>query len=81
LDADYQKDKAFYEEALEARMTQMEELEQTNDTLTARLESSRQREIDLQAQIEQLDFDLDLLKRKSGNAPRGGMDNDLLRDL
>jgi predicted enzyme related to lactoylglutathione lyase len=49
LDADYQKDKAFYEEALEARMTQMEELEQTNDTLTTRLESSRQREIDLQA--------------------------------
>jgi chromosome segregation ATPase len=59
-------------------MNQMEDLEQTNDTLAARLESSRQREIDLQAQIEQLDFDLDLLKRKSGNAPR---DNDLLRDL
>jgi predicted enzyme related to lactoylglutathione lyase len=49
LDADYQKDKAFYEEALEARMNQMEDLEQTNDTLAARLESSRQREIDLQA--------------------------------
>lgn len=49
LDADYQKDKGFYEEALEARMTQMEELEHANDSLTARLESSREREIDLQA--------------------------------
>ena len=31
LEADYSKDKAFYEEALEARMNQLEQLESDND--------------------------------------------------
>ncbi len=33
LDSEYQKDKAFYEEALEVRMNQLEELEANNEAL------------------------------------------------
>lgn len=35
--------------------------------LTDKVEGSRQREIDLQAQIEQLEFDMDMMRRKGGN--------------
>lgn len=33
MEEDHQKDKDFYEEALEARMNQMDELEQVKDKL------------------------------------------------
>ena len=47
LDADYQKDKSFYEEALEARMNQLEQFETDNDQLTRKLDDARNREVDL----------------------------------
>ena len=63
---EHQKDKQFYDEALEARMNQLEQLENENAVLSNKVEGSRQREIDLQAQIEQLEFDLDMMRRKGG---------------
>ena len=46
---DHQKDKQFYDETLEARMNQLEQLENENAVLCNKAEGSRQREIDLQA--------------------------------
>jgi outer membrane murein-binding lipoprotein Lpp len=43
--------------------------------LTGKVEGSRQREIDLQAQIEQLEFDLDMVRRKGGSG--GGLDREI----
>lgn len=65
LDEDYQKDKVFYEEALEARMNQMEQLESENEALNRRAEDARRREIDMQAHIEQLEFDIDMNRRRT----------------
>ena len=42
--------------------------------LTAKVEGSRQREIDLQAHIEQLEFDLDMMRRKGGSS---GLDREI----
>lgn len=47
-------------------MNQLEQLENENAVLSNKVEGSRQREIDLQAQIEQLEFDLDMMRRKGG---------------
>ena len=41
LEAEYQKDKQFYEEALEARMNQLEELETDNASFNRKIEDSR----------------------------------------
>ena len=49
LQADYQKDKNFYEEALEVRMNQLEQIESDNDALSRKTEEARRRELDLQA--------------------------------
>ena len=65
LDEDYQKDKVFYEEALEARMNQMEQLESENEALNRRAEDARRREIDMQAHIEQLEFDIDMNRHRT----------------
>jgi hypothetical protein len=43
--------------------------------LAGKVEGSRQREIDLQAQIEQLEFDLDMMRRKGGSG--GGLDREI----
>jgi chromosome segregation ATPase len=43
--------------------------------LAGKVEGSRQREIDLQAQIEQLEFDLDMVRRKGGSG--GGLDREI----
>lgn len=42
--------------------------------LKQKAEGSRQREIELQAQIEQLEFDIDMVRRKGGN---GNMDREI----
>jgi predicted nucleic acid-binding Zn-ribbon protein len=47
-------------------MNQLDALESENEGLKVRMEDQRRREIDLQAQIEQLEFDLDMARRKSG---------------
>ena len=47
LQGDYDRDKAFYEEALEARMNQLEQAESENDSLKSRMEDQRRREVDL----------------------------------
>lgn len=69
LQYDYNKDKTFYEEALEARMNQLESLENENQILNRKLEESKRRELDQQAKNEQLEFDMDMMRRNvnSGN--------------
>lgn len=45
-------------------MNQLDQLENENAMLNDKIEDSRKREIDLQAQIEQLEFDMDMMRRK-----------------
>ncbi len=52
LQYDCSKDKNFYEEALEARMNQLEQFEADNEQLNMRVEESRRKELDLQAKCD-----------------------------
>ncbi len=63
LSYDYNKDKNFYEEALEARMNQLEELENENEHLKRKLDEKHKMTLDLQAQLEQLNFDNEMIQR------------------
>eukprot|EP00347_Sterkiella_histriomuscorum_P014376 403361104 len=63
LQYDYTKDKKFYEEALEVRMNQLEALENENEILQRKLEESKRSELDQQAKNDQLEFDMDMLRR------------------
>ena len=66
LQHDYNKDKSFYEEALEARMNQLDQLESENENMGRRLDEARRNEMDLQGRCEQLEFELDMAKRNAG---------------
>ncbi len=48
-------------------MNQLEQFESENAMLNDKIESSRKREIDLQAQIEQFEFDMDMMRRKGSS--------------
>ncbi len=48
-------------------MNQLEQFESENAMLNDKIENSRKREIDLQAQIEQLEFDMDIMRRKGSS--------------
>lgn len=48
-------------------MNQLEQFESENAMLNDKIENSRKREIDLQAQIEQLEFDMDMMRRKGSS--------------
>jgi len=63
LQAEYTKDKQFYEEALEARMAQLEELEVENEQLKRRAEEGHRKELELQSKLEQAEFDNEMLQR------------------
>lgn len=76
-----EKEKSFYEEALEARMNQIEEFEQQVENLTKKVEDQRGREIDLQAHIEQLEFDMDLMRRKGAGSGNPQKQEEMLREM
>jgi hypothetical protein len=61
----YTKDKDFYEEALEARMNQLEEMEVQNDQLKQKLDESRKMENKERARAESLVFDNEMLQKNN----------------
>lgn len=73
LQYEHQKDKQFYEEGLEARMNQMEELEGENERLQRTLQETKKQLLEQEGRAEQLEFDLDQVRKSaaSGANERG----------
>lgn len=63
LQVDYNKDKSFYEEALEARMNQLEQLENENDMLKGQLEDSHRKNLDIHERAEKINFDNEMMQK------------------
>ena len=64
-----ESEREFYEEALEARMNQLEELEQTVERQEVDLKQARLQIDDLESQLNQAQYDNDMLRKEGGVDP------------